>query len=303
MFGKASSGHATGVGRHPGIALSIAASMAGALLLLSGTASAAVLYVCHDGGPYTTIQSAVNASGPGDTIIVCPGTYTEDVVISGNRNYLSILSTEIAQRGPNTTLDGGFVIAFAPNFGPDYVTIKGFTIVGGASDNGVCISSAGDYTTIAFNRAVNCQGPFAGGDGGIRLNKGTFDSTVHHNEIVCDESAPSGFGINAEADVALGGGGHTIHHNSVSGCTKGILVSASNNVIGHNEIENGPQQEIDISGSSNQVLHNTVCGDIRIGSQARSNHLVQNRYTGSLTNNGGNTNKLTKNQKIDDCPF
>lgn len=302
MFGKTSSGHATGVGRGPGIVLSIAASMAGALLLMSGTASAAVLYVCHDGGPYTTIQLAVNASGPGDTIIVCPGTYAETVSISGNRNYLSILSTEIAERGPNTILQGGFVIGFAPNNGPDYVTIKGFTIQGGASDNGVCISSAGDNATIAFNRAVDCQGPFAGGDGGIRLNQGTFDSTVHHNEIVCDTYA-AGFGINAEAQAPLGGGGHTIHHNSVSGCTKGILVSASNNVIGHNEIDNGPQLEIEISGSSNQVLHNTVCGDIQIGSQARSNHLVQNRYTGSLTNNGGNTNKLTKNQKIDDCPF
>ena len=33
---------------------------------------------------FTTIQAAVNASGPNDTIKVCPGTYTEQVQITGH---------------------------------------------------------------------------------------------------------------------------------------------------------------------------------------------------------------------------
>src|SRR5207245_7373758 len=33
---------------------------------------------------FTTIQAAVNASGPNDTIKVCPGTYTEQVQIVGH---------------------------------------------------------------------------------------------------------------------------------------------------------------------------------------------------------------------------
>jgi pectin methylesterase-like acyl-CoA thioesterase len=35
------------------------------------------------GRTYDTIQDAVNASGPGDTVWVCPGTYNEQVYIYG----------------------------------------------------------------------------------------------------------------------------------------------------------------------------------------------------------------------------
>jgi hypothetical protein len=304
MFEITSDSHAKNSGLKPGAIPWIAAGLVGVLFLVSGTASAAVRTVCATDADHTTIQAAVTASGSGDTIIVCPGTYTETVVISGNRDFLSILSTEIAERGPNTILEGGFVIAFAPNDGPDYVTIKGFTIRGGAFDNGVCVSSAGDHATIAFNRAESCLGPFPGGDGGIRLNRGTFNSTVHHNEIICEVGTvgrSSGFGINAEADQALGGGGHTIHHNYVSGCITGVLVSASNNLVGHNDVENGPQLEINISGDSNQVVHNMVCGDIGLAGGVSGNHLVQNRYTGTLNTVEGN--RYTKNRQINDCPF
>jgi hypothetical protein len=44
---------------------------------------AATLYVGSCGGPNKpTIQAAVNASSPGDTVLVCPGTYPEQVTIT-----------------------------------------------------------------------------------------------------------------------------------------------------------------------------------------------------------------------------
>ena len=39
---------------------------------------------------FTSIQAAVTASGPHDTVMVCPGTYTEQVRIGGNRAGLTL---------------------------------------------------------------------------------------------------------------------------------------------------------------------------------------------------------------------
>jgi nitrous oxidase accessory protein NosD len=45
---------------------------------------------------YTTIQSAVNAAGPGDTINVCRGTYNESVTIGPGKDGLSLVSSTAA---------------------------------------------------------------------------------------------------------------------------------------------------------------------------------------------------------------
>src|SRR5690349_13445752 len=39
---------------------------------------------------FTTVQAAVDAAGPGDDIVVCNGTYPEDVVISGDKGGLRL---------------------------------------------------------------------------------------------------------------------------------------------------------------------------------------------------------------------
>ena len=76
--------------------------IAGALLAPAQGAAAAQnhrLYVDDDKAQcpqaqYTTIQSAVDAAGKNDTVAVCPGTYTEQVKVSGHaKDGLKVDST------------------------------------------------------------------------------------------------------------------------------------------------------------------------------------------------------------------
>jgi nitrous oxidase accessory protein NosD len=71
------------------------AGAAGGVALAHGRSHAhpSVLYVAHGGksgatdrscktAAYSKVQSAIDAAHPGATVVVCPGTYTEDVIIS-----------------------------------------------------------------------------------------------------------------------------------------------------------------------------------------------------------------------------
>ncbi|MEA2348766.1 MAG: hypothetical protein QOG62_2553, partial [Thermoleophilaceae bacterium] len=75
-------------------AVPVQAGSSGGVLMVDddGQATAAN---CGASGPasnaaYSTIQSAIVASHSGDTILVCPGNYTENLVIRQNRDDLSL---------------------------------------------------------------------------------------------------------------------------------------------------------------------------------------------------------------------
>ncbi|MDD3104389.1 MAG: hypothetical protein PHY24_09280, partial [Candidatus Cloacimonetes bacterium] len=79
------------------------------ILLLPALLSAAILQVALDGSqPYTNIQIAIDSASEQDTILVHPGTYFENIEISGRHLTISSLelinsdSTYIAQ----TVIDG-----------------------------------------------------------------------------------------------------------------------------------------------------------------------------------------------------
>lgn len=136
------------------------------LLALPAGAMAATINVPAD---QATIQGAINAAAPGDTILVAPGTYNETIVI--NQADLEIISTG----GRNVT-----TIADAPGVGIPIVTIaargatlglpnQGFriehqdvnsvyTIVVNGAQIGFPGHANASPTTIAGNRIVANQG-------------------------------------------------------------------------------------------------------------------------------------------------
>jgi hypothetical protein len=87
---------------------------------------------------YPTIQAGVNAAVTGDVVLVSPGTYLENVIISGKTITLASLyyTTNDPQYIESTIIDaqGGSAVYVDASVGPD-TTITGFTIRNGL--NGV----------------------------------------------------------------------------------------------------------------------------------------------------------------------
>ena len=108
--------------------------------------SSSTIYVPDD---YPTIQEAINAASPGDTIVVREGTYYENLVVNVSGIVLrSEMGTE------KTIIDGNFtgtVVEISAN----NVTIEGFTIKGGGLNAfGLSVISSNN-TTIHGNNITN----------------------------------------------------------------------------------------------------------------------------------------------------
>ncbi len=86
------------------------------------------LVTLSDGTTTSTIQAAVDAASSGDTVLICPGTYGESVVVE---KALSLVSSAGSEQ---TILDAGDP---SPNVSTlvirskDLVTVEGLTITGG----------------------------------------------------------------------------------------------------------------------------------------------------------------------------
>lgn len=110
---------------------------------------------CNDGDAapdHTTIQAAVSAASDGDTILVCPGTYVENVDVSTDnltiRSTASLISTG-ASGAAVTTVDGIGANDEVFDVAADGVTIRGFEIINGGGDGGIGFS--GDDNVFANN--------------------------------------------------------------------------------------------------------------------------------------------------------
>jgi parallel beta-helix repeat protein len=130
------------------VGLMIGAMLGGLPALVSqAEASPATIYVPDD---YPTIQAAVNAASPDDTIIVRDGTYTENLDV--NKDHLTIQS----QNGAESTI----VEAANPDdhvfeVEGDYVSISGFTVQSATGVNKVGILLTGNYCDISNVIALN----------------------------------------------------------------------------------------------------------------------------------------------------
>jgi hypothetical protein len=139
------------------------------------------------GGAYATVQSAIDAAGPGDVVEVCPGTWSERLTIAGKR--LTLRSTAGAAA---TTIDAqtwGRTLRISA--GAD-VVVEGLTFANGRGTDGGNLSC--DDSTLELRDSVVVRGQASTGGG---LSAGN-----------CQGSAE---GTTFEANVATwrGGGAHS----------------------------------------------------------------------------------------------
>src|SRR5690348_12827308 len=107
-------------------------------------------------GTYATIQTAINASTNGDTVVVAPGTYFENLDFKGK-----LITVQSAQ-GPSVTTIDGSNLAPVVNFSTNETAaavIQGFTLQHGNataafSYEGAGIHINGASPTVAGNNIV-----------------------------------------------------------------------------------------------------------------------------------------------------
>lgn len=179
-----------------------------------GRATAASCSAGGAGSASTTIQDGIEASGPGDTVLVCPGTYIEQVYIT-DRDGLTVRSTrpwKATIQAPNQ-IDAPFIAGI---YGADRVTFQWFTVVTRPTDGcdqpafGI-LAFAGRDLSIRSNRVRNLGrsfGPCAFGIGisaGYPLTLGTSKAAFPAGGAPDDLTTTASVRFNAVRDHTLMG--------------------------------------------------------------------------------------------------
>jgi parallel beta-helix repeat protein len=219
-----------------------------ALLIAVPVSAAPVIRVVDDDGTYdaatngcdgtdpayTTIQAVVTAAAAGDTIIVCPGTYAENISVSKSLTL---------QGAPGAIIDGG-AGGDAINVSANGVTIEGFEIRNGY--NGIAgQSSNSTFSNNVIHDNLNIPG-YAGL--GILLWGDNDDNSIVNNTIYNNDRQGIFIGYYDTSRISERNliSGNTVYNNGLYTYANGPdasaygiqLWKADNNTIEGNEIYN-----------------------------------------------------------------
>ncbi len=224
------------------------------------------------GGQYQTISEAVKSAQPGDTVLVGPGTYVENIVVD---KPITVVSTDGAQatvvKASDTSKDV-FLLA-----SPD-VSIRGFTVSGGNMG-------------VAFGHTSNCvltKCIVKGNVFGVYL-AGATSNLVSNNNL-----NDNGFGIYLD-----GSSGNKLSNNSASNekggggkasLSDGIYMFNSNaNNVTRNDLTNNNNFGLSLFDSKNNVFSNNTIGSnaqfgVRLRDGADNNNFSFNTFKANAEN-------------------
>jgi len=219
-------------------------------------------------GSYASIGAAVGAAGPGNTISVCPGTYTEDVVVppskplsiqgignpvvdaTGLNNGVQVLASNSSVKGlvVKNAIGEGILVEGVPGSPITGVTISGNTVI--QNDQG---NPTGAPTTSSPYPECNGSAQAPGDCGeGIHLmvadNSSVVGNQVNHNSggiLLTDEFGPTD--------------GNLVAFNNVSNNTLDCGIT----VVGHNPgaFSGGLPQPTVGGVFNNRIAFNVISGN------------------------------------------
>ncbi len=213
-----------------------------AFLVLALSGSAKTIHVPMD---FPTIQKAINAAKNGDTVLVAPGTYMENIVVT----YKSI--TVKSSHGPHrTVIDGGqkgSVAKFA-YLGRTDTTLSGFTITNGSGTVNNAYTYGGGIYCLDFasptlsGNIITGNSATNGGAGIYCRNYGAATTPVIVNNIITNNRGTG--------NVDPGGG---------ICCWYKVNAIITNNTIIHNHASHGGG--IYCNHTSTPVVNNSILWD------------------------------------------
>jgi nitrous oxidase accessory protein NosD len=286
-----------------------AASCAAAVLAAAASARADTLKVPT--AEYPTIQEAVDDAGPGDVVLVMPGTYDQYVFVSGKAGL------EIRGKGwpVLAPVGGGNILRITG--GSDTVLVTGFEFQGGqvVVDNSTEVSlvnlrftdcpdnalesAANDGVLISRCRfqGIGGHGVFEAGSVGAVVEKCRFEGIGDFAVFLSDDDVTPTHGavvsknriIGADSGILLGGDDNVIEKNRMEGLTGfGITYPtfyAPGAVITGNRIQTANNYGIyTVNGDGLTVIGNTLEGSgifiIMDGGTVDRNRVIEAKHRG-----------------------
>ena len=242
---------------------------AAAELVLGGLpAGASAAGTLNVPGDFATIQAAIDAAAPGDTVLVAPGTYPERIDFKGKS--ITVTSSGGASA---TVIDGGAqgrVVNFANGEGRGSV-LRGFTIQNGRltqGDSGAGIQILSASPTVADN-VITGNSACADGGGiydsfGSPLIQGNVITNNGASDQGCSGGAGGGIFVGGAAAAQVIGNTITGNHGTWGGAL--VLFAAGSPTIADNVMSgNSSTSEGGAIWSVNQsdavIVQNLIVGN------------------------------------------